>query len=147
MNSFPYSYPTQPTHGVCVCRVAQWQSAMMLSKSYGIFWVQTQPCAPELLEKREMLPLTTRCVCVCVCVCVVCVCVCVCVCVYRYDLIACDCVVCNCTCVYICNDSVPLAKWVPMKNKLSKIKTKGKIHTCYNQVTNVHMYICMWLSH
>ena len=31
--------------------VAQWQSVMMLSKSYGMFWVQTQPCTPEQLEK------------------------------------------------------------------------------------------------
>ena len=41
--------------------VAQWQSVMMLSKNYGIFWVQTQPYTPELLEKK-VLSLTTQCV-------------------------------------------------------------------------------------
>ena len=48
---------------------------MMLSKSYGMFWVQTQPCTPELLEKSAA---TDHTVCVCVCVCL-CVCVCVCI--------------------------------------------------------------------
>ena len=28
--------------------VAQWQSVMMFSKSYGMFWAQPQPCTPEL---------------------------------------------------------------------------------------------------
>ena len=56
-------------------------SVMMLNKSYGMFWVQTQPCTLKQLKK--VLPLTTQCVCI--------------------DLIvvnACDCVVCS------CNDSV-----------------------------------------
>ena len=64
---------------------------MILRKSYRIFWVQTQPCTPELLEKN-VLPLTTQCVCVCI--------------DNTYDLIviACDCVVRNCMCVS-CNDA------------------------------------------
>ena len=55
---------------------------MMLKKSYGMFWVQTQPCTPEQLEKK-VLPLTTQCVCMDLIV-----------------MIARDCVVCA------CNDSV-----------------------------------------
>ena len=36
---------------------------IMLSKSYGMFWVQTQPCTPEWLEKK-VLPLTIQCACI-----------------------------------------------------------------------------------
>ena len=30
-------------------------SVMMLSKCYGMFWVQTQPCTPKRLEKRIVI--------------------------------------------------------------------------------------------
>ena len=53
---------------------------MMLSKNYGMLWVETQPCTPEQLEKISAVTNHT-------------------VCVYgiRFDCCDCsDCVVCTC---------------------------------------------------
>ena len=35
---------------------------MMQNKSYGMFWVQTQPCTPEQLEKKSAATDHTVCV-------------------------------------------------------------------------------------
>ena len=44
-----YMYTVKSLEGA---GVVQWQSVSMPSKNYGIFWVQTQPFTPELLEKK-----------------------------------------------------------------------------------------------
>ena len=36
---------------------------MMLSKNYGMFWFETQPCTPEQLEKISAATDHTVCVC------------------------------------------------------------------------------------